>query len=119
MSENKILSGLEINTDVIEKMVSLAALEVEGTASMSNKAVDIKGIVNSGSALKPVRVAVRKGAVDIDVYIRVKQSVNVKTVAEAVQANVKDRIQDMTGNAITRVNVHITDLVAEAPAEEE
>lgn len=113
MAENKILSGLEINTDVIEKMVSIAALEVEGAVSMSNKTVDIKGIVNSGSALKPVKVAVRNGAIDIDVYICVKQSANVKTVAEAVQTNVKDKLQDMTGNAITRVNVHIADLAEE------
>ena len=109
MAENKILSGLEINTDVIEKMVSIAALEVEGAVSMANKTVDIKGIVNTGSALKPVKVAVRNGAIDIDVYICVKQSANVKTVAEAVQTNVKD----MTGNAITRVNVHIADLAEE------
>ncbi len=113
MSENKILSGLEINTDVIEKMVSMAALEVEGTASMAKKAVDISGIVNTGSALKPVKVAVKNGAVDINVYICVKAGVNVKEVAENVQKNVKDKVQDMTGNAITRVNVHIADLVEE------
>lgn len=110
MSENKILSGLEINTDVIEKMVAIAALEVDGTASMSKKAVDISGIVNSGSALKPVKVAVKNGAVDINVYVSVKAGVNVKEVAENVQKNVKDKVQDMTGNAITRVNVHISDL---------
>ena len=110
MSENKILSGLEINTDVIEKMVTFAALEVEGTASMAKKAVDLKGIVSTGSALKPVKVAVKNGAVDIDVYISVKSSANVKEVAENVQKNVKTKVQDMTGNAITRVNVHIADL---------
>ncbi len=110
MSENKILSGLEINADVIEKMVTFAALEVEGTASMSKKAVDLKGIVNTGSALKPVKVAVKNGAVDIDLFICVKDSANVKEVAENVQKNVKDKVQDMTGNAITRVNVHIADL---------
>ncbi len=110
MSENKILSGLEINADVIEKMVTFAALEVEGTAAMSKKAVDLKGIVNTGSALKPVKVAVKNGAVDIDLYISVKDSANVKEVAENVQKNVKNKVQDMTGNAITRVNVHIADL---------
>ena len=110
MSENRILSGLEINTDVIEKMVTFASLEVEGVAAMSKKAVDLKGIVNTGSALKPVKVAVKNGAVDIDVYLSVKAGANVKEVAEGVQKNVKNKVQDMTGNAITRVNVHIADL---------
>ncbi len=110
MSENRILSGLEINADVIEKMVTFAALEVEGVASMSKKAVDLMGIVNTGSALKPVKVAVKNGAVDIDLYISVKDTANVKEVAENVQKNVKDKVQDMTGNAITQVNVHIADL---------
>ncbi len=113
MDNKTVSSGLEINVDVLEKMVSLAALEVEGTASMANRAVDIRGIVNNGSAFKPVKVSLKSGAIDIDVYISVKQSVNVKTVAEAVQANVKDKLQDMTGNAITRVNVHIADLAEE------
>lgn len=110
MADNKILSGLEINTDVIEKMVTFATLEVEGTASMSKKSVDIKGIMSTGSALKPVKVAVKNGAVDIDVFVSVKASANVKEVAENIQRNVKDKVQDMTGNAITRVNVHISDL---------
>ena len=110
MADNRILSGLEINTDVIEKMVTFATFEVEGAASMSKKSVDLKGIVSTGSALKPVKVAVKNGAVDIDVYVTVKQNANVKEVAENIQKNVKDKVQDMTGNAITRVNVHIADL---------
>lgn len=113
MDNRNMIGGLGINTDVIEKMVSLAALEVEGVAAMAKKAVDISGIVNKGSALKPVKVVVRNGAVEIDVYITVKQGIKLKTVAEAVQANVKDKVQDMTGNAITRVNVHIADLAEE------
>ncbi|MBQ0084455.1 MAG: Asp23/Gls24 family envelope stress response protein [Clostridiales bacterium] len=105
------MSGdLGINTEVIEKMVSLAALEVEGVAKMSNRSLDISGIINTGSAFKPVRVSMKNGAALVDVYIAVKTGINVKEVAEAVQRNVKDKVQDMTGNAITRVNVHIADL---------
>ena len=34
----------------------------------------------------------------------------VKGVAEAVQQSVKDKIQTMTGTAVTRVNVNIEDI---------
>lgn len=113
------MSGdLGINTEVIEKMVSLAALEVEGVAKMSNRSLDISGIINTGSAFKPVRVSSKNGAATVDVYVSVKNGVDVKSVAEAVQRNVKDKVQDMTGNAITRVNVHIADIEIEEPTAE-
>lgn len=113
MSNVKVTGGLGINTDVIEKMVSLATLEVEGVASMCNKSLDIKSVANGNSPLKPVKVAVKNGAIDISLFISVKSGFKVKAIAEAVQANVKDKLQDMTGNAITRVNVNIADLADE------
>lgn len=111
--DKNMSGGLGINTDVIEKIVVLAALEVEGVAHMANKSLDIKGIVNNGSAFKPARVTVKNGAASIDVYITARSGNNVKTVAESVQQNIKDKVQDMTGNAITRVNVHIADLATD------
>lgn len=113
MDGNKVVGGLGINTDVLEKMVSVAALEVDGVSAMANRAMDISGIVNSGSAYKPVKVKVKNGAVDIDLYITVTNTAKVKKVAEAVQNNVKDKLQDMTGNAITRVNVKVVDIAQE------
>ncbi len=113
MANIPVAGGLGINTDVIEKMVSLAALEVEGVAAMSGRSLDVKGVLNGNSPLKPVKVIVKNGAIDISVFISVKQGFKVKTVAEAVQVNVKDKLQDMTGNAITRVNVNIVDLQEE------
>lgn len=113
MEEKIVLDGLEINPSVAEKMVSIAAMEVEGVASMCKKAVDFSGIISGSAAFKPVKVSVVNGAVNLDVYICAKPGFNVKTVAQAVQQNVKDKLQDMTGNAVTRVNVHIADLAEE------
>ena len=110
MANIPVTGGLGINTDVIEKMVSLAALEVEGVAAMSSRSLDVKSVLNGNSPLKPVKVMVKNGAIDISVYISAKQGFKVKSVAEEVQVNVKDKLQDMTGNAITRVNVNVVDL---------
>lgn len=117
MSNINVSGGLGINTEVIEKMVTFAALEVEGVAALSNRTLDIKGVVNGNSPLKPVKVTAKNGAIDISVYISVKPGFKVKTIAEAVQTNVKDKLQDMTGNAITRVNVLIADLAEEETEE--
>ncbi len=114
MNNTSMSGDLGINTEVIKKMVAMATLEVEGVAALANRALDIKGIVNNGSPFNPVKVTMKNGAEAIDVYVTVKSGVNAKAVAEAVQHNVKDKVQDMTGSAVTRVNVHIADFEEEA-----
>ena len=42
-----------------------------------------------------------------------------KEVAEKVQKNIKDKLQAMTGNAVTRVNVSIADIEIEENEPEE
>ena len=111
MEENK--TELSVNTEVLEKMAEIAAKEVEGVAGLSKKAVDIKGIIKSKSAFKGVKVENINGAIDISVYICVKQSAKVKEVAEKVQENIKEKIQNMTGTAVTKVNVCVADIEIE------
>ena len=77
-------SNLAINSDVIENMATIAVKEVEGVAGLTEKGMDLKNVLN-----------------------------NAKTVAENVQKNVKEKLQSMTGNAITRVDVTIDDIAVE------
>ncbi len=107
---------LTVSTDVLEKMVEIAAKEVEGVENLSKKAIDLKGVMKSKSALKGVKIENINGAMEINVYLCVKENAKVKEVAEKVQQNVKDKIQTMTGNAITQVNVNIADIAISATA---
>ena len=50
------------------------------------------------------------GALELSVYITVDSKFKVRDVAEAVQKNVKDKIQTMTSTAVTRVNVNVEDI---------
>ena len=115
MENNK--TELSVNTEVIEKMAEIAAKEVEGVAGLSKKSIDLKGIVKTKNAFKGVKVENINGAIEITVYICVKQNAKAKEVAEKVQNNIKDKIQTMTGNAVTQVNVNIADI--EIVAEEQ
>ena len=65
---------------------------------------------------KGVKVENVNGAIKISVYICVERNAKVKEVAEKVQVNVKDKIQTMTGNAVTQVNVHVADIEIEKEA---
>ena len=108
MENNK--TELSVNTEVLEKMAEIAAKEVEGVAGLSKKAIDLKGIVKTKNAFKGVKVENINGAIEISVYICLKQNAKARDVAERVQSNIKDKIQTMTGNAVTQVNVNIADI---------
>lgn len=101
---------LSVSTEVLEKMAEIAAKEIDGVAGLSEKSIDLKGIVKTKKAFKGVKVENVNGAIEICVYICVKQGAKVKDIAQRVQQNVKDKLQTMTGNAVTRVNVEVADI---------
>lgn len=103
-------SALSINIDVLKKITKLAATEVNGVIGIPNKNIDLKGIVKSKNPFAGVKVESVNGALEISVYIIVSKDVNVKTIAQEVQENVKDKIQTMTGSAVTKVNVIVSDI---------
>ena len=111
MQDNK--TELNVSTAVLEKMAQIAACEIEGVTGLSKKTIDIKGTFKSKSVFKGVKAESKNGAIEITVYICVDKNARVREVAEAVQANVKDKIQTMTGTAVTRVNVSIADIYFE------
>ena len=111
-------SGLSINIEVLEKMAAMAALETKGVVAMAPKKVDVANVLSRGSVLKPVHAEVKNGAVVIDLYISISKTGNAKQIAEEAQASVKEKLQNMTGNAVTRVNVYVMDAADEFESEE-
>ncbi len=108
MENNK--TGLSVSIDVIEKMAEIAAKEVDGVTGLSKKSMDLKGIVKSKNAFKGIKVENINGAIEISVFICVKEGAKVKDIAEKVQENIKEKIQTMTGSAVTQVNVNVADI---------
>lgn len=101
---------LSVSTEVLEKMAELAASEIDGVKGIAKKALDLKGALKTKSVVKGVKVESVNGAIEINVYICVDSKSKMREVAEAVQQNVKDKIQTMTGTAVTKVNVNIEDI---------
>ncbi len=122
--DNKKTSGLAINNEAIVQIAGIAALEVEGVAGLAKRPVQLKNFksVMSGSRSshsKSVELTTDSGVIILDIFITVLDGAKVKTVAETVQHNVKDKVQSMTGNAVAAVNVHVDDLVVEEETVEE
>ena len=114
--DNKKTSGLAINNEAIVQIAGIASLEVEGVAGLAKRPIQLRNLksIMSGarsSHSKSVGFTTDNGAIILEVFITVHDHIKVKDVAEAVQANVKDKVQSMTGNAVAVVNVHVDDLV--------
>ena len=101
---------LSISTEVLEKMTERAACEIEGVKGLAKKALDIKGAIKSKSLVKAVKIESVNNALSITVFICVEAEADVCAVAEAVQANVKEKVQNLTGTAVTKVVVNVADI---------
>ena len=111
---NTTNSSLAINNDVIAKIAGMAALEIDG--ELANKPIgfkDVKSAIKGSRSnfTASVNVTVDNGALLLDIFLKVYDTAKIKSVAEAVQLNVKEKVQSMTGNAVARINVHVDDLV--------
>ena len=102
--------GLAINNDVIARMVEMAALETEGVAAMADRPVSVAALLGKKGATKSVTVSTENGIIDIELFVKIKDTAKVGEVAENIQAGVKEKLQGMTGSAVTRVNVVISDI---------
>lgn len=109
---------LSVNSEVLAKMAEIAAKEIDGVAGLSKKAIDLKGAVKTKTPFTGVKVESVNGALKINIYISVKEAAFVKDVAEKVQVNVKEKIQTMTGTAVTQVNVIVADIELEEKTDE-
>ncbi len=106
-------NNLTVSIEVLEQMAVMAALEVEGVMGVVDKPVNIKSVLNKGKLFKPAVATEKNGAISIDINIKIKESALAKEVAENVQTTVKEKLQNMTGSAITRVNVIVADICFE------
>ena len=109
-------SSLAINNEAIVKIAAMATLEVEGVAGLGKRPAQLKNIKSVLSGARhdksnAIGISVDNGALMFDVYVKINDTAKLKDVAEKIQANVKDKVQTMTGNAVARVNVHIEDLI--------
>ncbi len=122
MQNMDLMGGsLQISTDVIAKIARCAAMEIDGVADVScgrqqsKKAKELLEMVNLQS---PVTVEMREGTADITLNLIVRFGTCVPVIAEKVQKNVKNAVQNMTHVTVSRVNLVVAGLVADQPAAE-
>jgi len=107
------IGSLSISDEVFATIAIKAASGVDGVSALLGEAAPEKKGIFTMPSPKAVKIVRADDDVTIDLYILVKPGANVRTVSEAIQKIVKDDIQTMTGNTVSKVNVHVEDIVFE------
>ena len=101
--------SVSISEDVIAIIAWEAMHEVEGfggpSAGFSGELAELIGRKN---ASRGVRITTAEGSVSIDVYITVRYGYSVTKVSRGIQEAISKSVQDMTGVAVSAVNVSVT-----------
>ena len=98
---DKVKSGersIRISDEVLCKVASLAAREVEGVAHLAS----------SGIMTAPVSIENLGGAIAVTILVVLKSGYRAVTVAKQIQQTVKQSVQDMTGITAVNVNVEVS-----------
>lgn len=106
--------SLQISTEVIEKIASHAALEVDGVCEVAPPVSGAKAVWGRLTQPKSVQVELKDDVADISVSIVVAYGAKIPEISERVQQNVKDSIQNMTSISVARVDVIIVGLSVES-----
>ncbi|MBE6719880.1 MAG: Asp23/Gls24 family envelope stress response protein [Ruminococcaceae bacterium] len=96
-----------ISEEVLASIATNAAKDVDGVSSFSNRPVDVVNTIKNGSfkVMSPVRVNQNGDDITISIYLNLEPNKKIRTVAQSVQKNVKEAVQNMTGRLVSKVNV--------------
>ncbi len=108
--------NLRISREVIATIARYATLEIEGVDSLASFATNIKGWLLKKQSAKPIVISLNDDIAIIDVHVNIKAGINIPAVAEKIQSAVKEAVQNMTGIAVSRVNINIAGIAFDEPA---
>ena len=66
--------------------------------------------------MSPVRIYQNGEDINVSIYLNIEPNKKIKSVAQNVQQNVKESIQNMTGRLVSKVNVIIAGIDFEESA---
>ena len=98
-----------VSPEVLTTIASMAALEVPGVSRLAPVTGGVNRLFRRGSS-DGVRIEAKDNMVYADLFLILKDGVNIREVSRNVQANVARSIHEMVGMEVGEVNVHIEDI---------
>ena len=110
------MSGLDrppgkttVSPDVLISIAKLSALGVAGVSRMAPVTGGVNRLFRKG-ANEGIRIEVEEDTVFADIYLVLKENVNIREVSRNVQQQVARAIQEMVGMDVGHVDIHIEDI---------
>ena len=108
MENGETIGNIKISVDVVAKIASLAASEIEGVSSMHKSFVGgVAQKLGKKNASHGVKVEITEDITSIDLYLVVDYGIRIPELAWNVQEKVKADVEAMTGLNVEAVNIHI------------
>ena len=98
-----------VSPDVLVTIARLSTLGVPGVSRMAAVSGGVNRLFRRGIG-DGVRIETEENAVFVDLYVALKQDVNIREVSRNIQKQVARAVQEMVGMEIGHVNIHIEDI---------
>ena len=98
-----------VSPDVLISIARLSALGVPGVSRMAPISGGVNRLFRKGTN-EGVRIEVEDDTVYADIYLVLKQDVNIREVSRNVQQQVTRAVQEMVGMNVGHVDIHIEDI---------
>jgi uncharacterized alkaline shock family protein YloU len=104
-----------VSPDVLVTITRLSALSVPGVSRMAQVPGGVNRLFKRGLG-DGVRIEVRDNVVTANLYLILRQHVNMREVSRNVQNQVARALQEMVGMDIGGIEIHIEDVDADEEA---
>jgi len=98
-----------VSPDVLISIAKLSAIGVAGVSRMAPISGGVNRLFRKG-ANEGVRIEVEEDTVSADIYLVLKEDVNIREVSRNVQQQVARAIQEMVGMDVGQIDIHIEDI---------
>lgn len=105
-----------VSPEVLTTIARLSALSVPGVSRLAEVSGGVNRLFRRGPS-DGVRIEVQDDLALVDLFLVLKQDVNIREVSRNVQQQVARAIQEMVGMDVGKVDIHIEDIDFEAKAE--
>jgi uncharacterized alkaline shock family protein YloU len=109
MTDSDPAGRTTIAPDVLLTIARLSTLSVDGVSGIAQVPGGFNRLFRRGESYG-VRAEVEDEVVYLDIYVVIRQGVNVREVSRNVQQQVARAISEMLGMEVGHVNIHIEDI---------
>ena len=110
MTESIQVGKTTIALDVLTTIARLTTLKTPGVSRLTSTSSGVNRLFKRGQPNEGVVIEVRDDTVYADLYIALKNNVNIREVSRNIQTEVAEAISEMVVMQVGYINIHIEDI---------